>query len=336
MEAESEALTVAPAQAANWLEHVANDTRRLVQSLPSYTDEELLVCRQSAEVLNEASWIVICATDHEIMKRAQPVRDRYKGDLTKSGIYATAIRQAKATGLDATTIIRNATIFKNFGHLLTNKEDPDALRLVELLPEKGYWEAATRAGDGQMRETLDYFADQKSQDPRFTVRAAHRYVTQQKAPPLTMALPSIEENSAAAVAFEYVKQGFTLLSNATGGRLRSILKGFEEEIEYELQLPPCTVMERISMLINEGWDEIDAVSSRAGWPREWVVAWFRRMADLDWVRPFDKGRVEGARGASRQGWTLTPLFYKELERIKGQPLETVELTPQDWRMLKID
>jgi hypothetical protein len=59
-----------------------------------------------------------------------------------------------------------------------------------------------------------------------------------------MALPAIEENGAAEAAFQYVKQGFAFLSEATGGRLRSILKGFEEEIEYELQLPPCTVMER--------------------------------------------------------------------------------------------
>ena len=326
---------VSSSQAANWLEHVASDTRRLVAALPSYTDDELIVCRQSAEALNEASWIVICATDHEIMKRAQPVRNRREGDLSQSGIYATAVRQAKAVGLDATTILRNATIFRNFGHLLTDKQDPAALRLVELLPEKGYWEAATRAPEGRMRETLEHFADQKSQDPRFTVKLAHRYVNQQKAPPLTMALPSIQENEAADAALEYVRQGFELLNKATAGRLKAILQGFEEEIEYELQLPPCTVMERISMLIQEGWDEIDAIKDRAGWPRDWVVAWFRRMEDLDWARPFEKGRVDGARGASRQGWTLTPKFYKELKIVQGQPLETVELTPQDWRRIEI-
>jgi tRNA (Thr-GGU) A37 N-methylase len=123
MEAESEALIVAPAQAVNWLEHVANDTRRLVQSLPSYTDEELLVCRQSAEVLNEASWIVICATDHEIMRRAQPVRNRQEGDLTKSGIYATAVGRPRRLAWTQPRLFETLQ-FSATSASLTNKEDP--------------------------------------------------------------------------------------------------------------------------------------------------------------------------------------------------------------------
>lgn len=327
---------VPPAQAVHWMEGVATDTQRLVAALPSYTDEELVACREQAEVLGRAAWIVTCAADHEIMKRAQPVRNRREGDLSKSGIYATAQRQARAVGLDPTTILRNATIFKNFGELLMGDGDPEALRLTEVLPDKGYWDAASHAPEGEMRSYLDYFAAQKEADPRFNVRAAWRYVNEQKAPPITMALPPLRDNEAADAAFQYVLQGFNMLNKATGNRLRGVLKGFQEELEYELRLPPCTVMERIANLIDEGYDEIDIIKDRAGWPRDWVVAWFKHMQASDWARPFEKGRVEGARGASRQGWVLTDKFFEVLKGVqdKGEP-EVVTLTPQDWNKLSI-
>ena len=332
-----EALAVVPPdQAVHWLERVATDTQRLVTALPHYTDDELVECRRVADTLHHASWIVICATDHEIMKRAQPVKNRREGDLSKSGIYATAARQAHAVGLDPTTILRNATIYKNFGHILTSQDDPEALRLTEILTDKGYWDAAAHAPEGEMRSYLDYFAAQKEADPRFTVKAAWRYVNEQKAPPITMALPPLRENEAADAALAYIRQGFTMLNQATGNRLRGVLKGYEEELEYELKLPPCTVMERIATLIDEGWDEIDVIKERAGWPRDWVVAWFKQMEAADWARSFPKGQVEGARGAPRKGWTLTDQFYKELKAIKAQGVpEVVELSPQDWNRLSI-
>jgi len=327
---------VPPGQAVHWLEHVASDTQRLVAALPHYSDDELVECRRVADTLHHASWIVICAADHEIMKRAQPVKNRREGDLSKSGIYATAVRQARAVGLDPTTILKNATIFSNFGHLLTSQEDEEAIRLTEVLTDKGYWLAACSAPEGEMRSYLDYFAAQKEADPRFTVRAAWRYVNERKAPPITMALPPLRENEAAEAALEYIRQGFALLNKATGNRLRGVLKGFEEELEYELRLPPCTVMERLATLIEEGWDEIDVIKDRAGWPRDWVVAWFKTMEAHDWARPFDKGRGEGARGASRQGWVLTDRFFEALKGVKaqGEP-EIVELSPRDWNRLSI-
>ena len=100
-------------------------------------------------------------------------------------------------------------------------------------------------------------------------------------------------------------------------------------------IPKKTLL-HLATLIEEGWDEIDVIKDRAGWPRDWVVAWFKTMEAHDWARSFDKGRVEGARGASRQGWVLTDRFFEALKGVKaqGEP-EIVELSPRDWNRLSI-
>lgn len=326
----------APAQAVHWLQRVSEDTQRLVSALPDYGDEELLACRAEAEALGRASWIIVTRIDHEIMVRAQRVSNKKQGDLSQSGIYATAARQAKATGLDPTTILKNATIYRNFGDILTSPNDPESLRLTEVLRDKGYWLAATYAPVGEMRDYLKYFADQKENDPTFTVRAAHRYVQEQKAPPLVTALPPLKDNAGVDAAYQLVKQAFAALNDATDGRLRGMLRGYEDEISYELQLPSTTIMAEIAKLIEDGYDEIDIIRDRASWPRDWVVRWFKTMQECDWARPFDKGRVEGARGANRQGWTLTNRFYEELQRVTGhtRPPETITLQPGEWLQVK--
>jgi hypothetical protein len=318
-----------PSHAVHWLQRVAEDTQRLIDALPGYADEELLACRAEAEALGRASWIIVARIDHEIMARAQRVSNKKQGDLSQSGVYATAVRQGRAANLDPTTILKNATIYRNFGHILTDTENPESLRLTEVLRDKGYWLAATYAPTGEMVNYLKYFADQKEADPRFTVRAAHRYVQEQKAPPLTTPLPPLKDNATVDAAFQLVKQAFATLNDATDGRLRGMLRGYEDEIAYELQLPSSTVMAEIAKLIEAGYDEIDVIRDRASWPRDWIVRWFKTMQECDWARPFNKGRVEGARGATRQGWTLTPRFYAELKRVTDQaePCEAITLLP---------
>jgi hypothetical protein len=320
-------------EACHWLDRVGEDARRLVANLPHYTDDELLACREAAETLNKASWIVLCAADHEIMSRANRVSNRKEGDKTQTGIYATAVRQAKAVGVDPTTILRNSTIYANFGHILTGSQEPEHLFLVETLQDKGYWDAASHAPMGEMLNALMYFATQKADNPRFTVREAWRWINEQKAPPIDKLLPSIEENEALDAAMQYTKQAFDLLNKATGNRLRGQLKGYLEEIEWEMKLPPQSVAERLYDLINEGYDEVDIVKERSGWPRDWVVAWFKRMELEDWVRPFEKARVEGARGAARKGYVTTDKFKKALKELQGQgqdaAISVIPVAP-DW------
>ena len=320
--------------ACHWFERVAQDTHRLVASLSKYTDDELLAFRETAERLNNASWIAICAADALIMERAQPVKHRRAGDKEQTGIYAVAVRQAKATGLDPTTIIRNATIFKNFRTILSGaSNDPEHLFLVEKLQDKGYWDAASHAPEGRMQEALHYFANQKEANPRFTVREAWRWINEQKAPPVETMLPPLSDNEAVENAFQYVKQGFAMLNDVTAGRLRGQLNGYIEEIEWELKLPPCSIMERLYDLIEQGYDEVDIIRERGGYPRDWVVAWFKRMALEDWVRPFEKPRVEGARGQARTGYVVTDKFLQALKQAKGKGKadEFINLAPGDWR-----
>lgn len=321
------------AEACHWLDRVGEDARRLVASLPNYTDDELIACRETAETLNKASWIVLCAADHEIMKRANRIGNRKEGDKTQTGIYATAVRQAKAVGVDPTTILRNSTIYANFGHILTGSQAPEDLFLVETLQDKGYWDAASHAPIGEMHNALRHFALQKAGNPRFTVREAWRWINEQKAPPISTALPPLADNEAAQMALQYTQQAFQILNQATGNRLRGQLKGYLEEIEWELQLPSQSIAERLFALINEGYDEVDIVKERAGWPRDWVVAWFKRMELEDWVRGFEKPRVEGARGATRKGYVTTNKFKQALKELQGQPKEaTVAVAPiaPDW------
>lgn len=328
-----ESVGVSIKDACHWLEGVGNDTRRLVANLPNYTDDELLACREAAETLSKASWIVLCAADHEIMRRANRVIRRKEGDKTQTGIYATAVRQAKAVGVDPTTILRNSTIYANFGRILTESQQPEDLFLVETLQDKGYWDAASHAPEGQMHDAIRYFALQKADNPRFTVREAWRWINEQKAPPINTLLPPLEENEALQAAMQYTKQAFDLLNKATGNRLRGQLKGYLEEIEWEMKLPPQSVAERLYSLINEGYDEVDVVKERSGWSRDWVVAWFKRMELEDWVRPFEKARVEGARGAARKGYATTDKFKQALRELQGQPKEAaVAVTPvtPDW------
>lgn len=331
---ENQSLELVPAaEACHWLDQVTRDAQRLAQAIRSYDDEALLATRETAEALNKASWIVITACDHEIMSRANRVSNRREGDKTQTGIYATAARQAKATGLNPTTILRNATIYANFGNILTGN-DPESLFLVETLQDKGYWDAA--AHSPSMHDAIRFFATQKAASPKFTVREAWRWVNEQKAPPMEAQLPSLQENEAAEAALQLIKQGFDLLNQTTANRLRGQLKGYLEEIEWELRLPPCSIMERLYDLIEQGYDEIDIIKERTSWPRDWVVAWFKRMEAEDWVKPFEKPRVEGARGAARKGYVLTPAFKKALSAYKKSEDPVQVLAPDDWRIMRVE
>jgi hypothetical protein len=316
---------VNPASAAShWVDRLAEDAHRLVASLPGYTDEELIAFRETAERLYKVSWVAICAVDHEIMSRAQRISHKRAGDLSQQGIYATAVRGARALGgVSPATILRNAQIYANFGDILTNPDGAsENARLAFLLPDKGFWDAAAHAPDGQMWQALQYFADQKEADIRFSTRDAYRWVREQKAPPLTSLIPSLADDEEVKTALVALDAAFAELSRVTADRLAPILRGYREEIREELQLPPMSVLERIAQLLEDGYDEVDIIRDRIAGDRNHVIAWLRQMVDQDWVRPFEKHRIEGARGAARTGYAPTPRLAQAIRALKREQIES--------------
>lgn len=325
---------VNPASAAcHWVESLAQDTSRLVASLPQYSNEDLIEFRATAERLHYVSWIAICAADQELMSRANKIGYKKAGDLTQQGIYATAQRAAKALGVSPETVRRNAQLFANFQSILMNPTaSPENARLTELLPDKLFWLAASEAPDGQMRAALDYFADQKEQGIRFSTRDAFRWVREQKAAPLIQIIPSLADEPEVKNAITTLDAAIDALNRATAHRLAPVLKGMRQEIVEELQLPPMTIVERIALLIEDGYDEADIIRERGAWDRDHVIAWLRQMTDEGWLQPFEKPRIEGARGAARMGYTTTPKLARAIRELKRAQVEAnlPDLGPADF------
>lgn len=307
------------AAGCNWMDGLSSDLRRLIDALPSCGDDELMALQNAIGRLAQMSWIAECAVDYEIMQRAR----RYSRD-NRSGVCATALAHAEAVGRGQRVVMRNAEIYDNFrGVLLAEHPTPEDARLRELLPEKTFWLAATSALPGHMRESLEYFADQRENNPAFSVKDAIRYIREQKAPDILEIVPTMADEADVVDALKDLDAAHIRLRKLAGDRIGPLLKDQRQAIVLALNVPAQAVLTSVARLIEDGFDEVDTLASRGGWPRDHVKAWFRQMLAQGWVRAYDKT-------SGRLGYALTEKGQQEcldaITRAKTQSAE-IQLTP---------
>lgn len=287
------------AEGMHWLQAIEADTDRVIASLPARTDEELIDIRLASRGLGRAAWRIECAADAEIMRRLNDPRGRGRHD-TEGRVIAAAVRDhADAVGVPPRTIYQNAQIHNTF----FSSVGANTRRLksggLDHLEEKEYFRAALCAENPI--EQIEEFARAKTEDPRFSTRDAWRRVQEAKTPPLDETIPALCDRADVNAAWAEF-QTATAKLKAVAPRLSGLLKGYLEEIQYELSLPEQTIAQAIHDLISQGIDEADLIAERLQKDRIHVQVWLNRLCELDELESFEKERAPGARGQARIGY----------------------------------
>jgi hypothetical protein len=153
----------------NKLEAMEHD---VIALLPSLTDDQVMETRSSARLLYASAWKIEVACDAEIWDRTERVIvGRGNKDVDEKGIMAAVNKRAAELGCGASTILKNAQIFKRFKKTLTAES---------ILDDKGFYQAALSADDPD--EAIEEFAKQKSENPTYRVADAWKHV-KKPAPP---------------------------------------------------------------------------------------------------------------------------------------------------------
>lgn len=329
---ESEALTAAPsltldaAAVVHGLTTLEEHTQIILTALPNYEDEQLLEVLKSARQAGAACWQIECACQYEILNRLESRQGKKDG---MPGKQKEIDRLGAALGVTRKTLTRNAAI----GQLLTQLRDSPVPKswIDKNLPEKQFFVEAISAP--KPLQALVQFAEAKEENPFYHSGDARRWVVAQKSPAISAQMPSLIDEPGMQAAWSQYLNATRILREASHGRLNGLLTAQEAELREELSAPPCLVMERIEELLRQGYDEIDLMAERGGWERDWVIRWFRKLEEDRCLNSYEKERItEGARGAARTGYTPTPTFYRELDKLMGRvPLDaSVKMGRSTW------
>lgn len=138
--------------------------------LPKLSDDEVMETRTTARLLFASAWKIEIACDNEIWDRTEKaVRGRGNKDVDEKGIMAAVNKRAEELGCGASTILKNAQIFKRFKNTLTSESHLD---------EKGFFLAALSAPDPDA--AIEDFSQKKLDNPYFRVTDAWKQVETQK------------------------------------------------------------------------------------------------------------------------------------------------------------
>nr|MDQ3326963.1 site-specific DNA-methyltransferase [Chloroflexota bacterium] len=131
---------------------------RIIERLPSLSDEGLLRAREASVTLGRVAWRIECACDAEEVGRA--IERGHKTEEIKD--------YAKQLNVGTTTVYRNADIHRVF-FPRTGKND-----LEDILPDKMYWRAALDAPNPIA--AIEMFAEIKGAGTHFLPADAERLV----------------------------------------------------------------------------------------------------------------------------------------------------------------
>lgn len=152
----------------NKLEKVERD---VIALLPSLTDDEVIDTRTTARLLYCSAWKIEIACDAEIWDRAQrSTGGRGNTDKEEKGIMAAVNKRAAELGCGASTIRKNAQLYRRFETVLSGEQS--------ILDDKGFFQAALTADDPDA--AIETFAKKKLDNPHYRVADAYRDIEQEK------------------------------------------------------------------------------------------------------------------------------------------------------------
>lgn len=300
------AIASAAAAAIDWMNEIERRADEVIEALPQRTDEEVIEIRTSARTVGRASWRIEAACDAEILDRTKLKGGRGQKDIEGVGVVATVKRVAAELGVSPRTIFDNARIHNTF---FAPKTDADigttfADGTDDHLEEKEYYKAALASPDP--RETLEYFARQKAENPRFSTGDAWRVVKEKPAPPLSEMLPAIADERVMKIWVDYcnisrrVAEAVPMASETIRYHL--------EEMKFIIETPAQQVQERIIGLVqNQGINELDPIAHAMQENRETVRVWLNRMVEegtLATRQQMQEERAPGGRGPARTYYEL--------------------------------
>lgn len=308
MDTAIELATVSAAATIHWLTALEGDTDKVIASLPEREDDELLTIRRQASILGKCAWRIEAACDAEIVKRGHARRGRGNKDIEGAGVKAAVAKHAAELNVDPRRVWENAQLHANFFDTENSASARTNLASngsVEILEDKSFYLAAMASDDPHA--TLEYFAQQKTENPFYSTRDAWRDVKAAKAPPLNQELRPLIEDDAVRQAWASFQSASRDLSTATqkaGIPLGAMLRGFLDELQYEIQKPGVTRQQQLLDLIGQGVDECDLIANHTGIDRIHVQVWLNRLEDDGVLESFEKERAPGARGQARTGYRV--------------------------------
>lgn len=151
----------------NKLEAIEHD---VIALLPTLTDDEVIETRNTARLLFASAWKIEVACDAEIWDRTKrAMNGRGNKDVDEKGIMAAVNKRAQDLGCGASTVLKNAQIFKRFKKTLTTES---------ILDDKGFFQAALASNDPDA--TIEVFAQKKMDNPHYKVADAWRDIEAEK------------------------------------------------------------------------------------------------------------------------------------------------------------
>lgn len=290
------------------LNQVEENKDAIIAAIPSLADEPLIELRMQAKVLGRAAWEIECAADAEILTRESRRRGRGVKDEDGAGVEAAVRKHAAAIGVTPRTIYRNAEIHRTFFNTDSAVRNKDQNGPTDILDEKEFYNAAKASDDPHA--TLEYFAQQKTENPFYSTRDAWRYVKELKCPPIDSPVPPLIEDPTVKAWYD----NFIRIAREAPRGVNRILSHAVEEVRDYVQRASGDRLTQVLNLIREGTDEQDLIAVETCVDRIHVAVWLNRMMDEGLIASFDKPRSPGARGAARTGHRLTDLGIASLRK----------------------
>ena len=301
------AIASAAAAAIDWMNEIERRADEVIEALPQRTDEEVIEIRTSAGTVGRASWRIEAACDAEILDRTKLKGGRGQKDVEGVGVVATVKRVAAELGVSPRTIFDNARIHNTF---FAPQTDADAGTTVadctdDHLEEEEYYKAALASPDP--RETLEYFARQKAENPRFSTGDAWRIVKEKPAPPLSEMLPAIADERVMKIWVDYCTASRRMAEAVP--MASETIRYHLEEMKFIIETPAQQVQDRIIGLIqNQGINELDPIAHAMQENRETVRVWLNRMVEEGTIatrQQIQEERTPGGRGPARTYYELS-------------------------------
>jgi hypothetical protein len=285
--------------AIDFFNRVEGAADQIISELPDMADDEILEVRQGARTLGRMAWRVEFACDSEILNRESMRRGRGIRDEEGKGVDAAVRKHAAALGVHPRTIYGNASVHKTFFNSASANSNKLKDGLLDILEDADFYRAAMQTEDPHA--TIEKYAQEKTKNPFFSTRDAWRMNKEATTPPLDQTVPALCDQEDVVEAWGEFQDICRKLATVAP-RLRGLINGYLEEVQYELTVPPQTVEQTIYELLRQGWDEVDQVAERMKKDRIHVQVWLNRLCEIGKLESFEKERAPGARGAARTGY----------------------------------
>jgi len=294
-----------PSRGIQRLAAIQTEAERVLRSLPSLSDEELLEARKVASTIGRCAWLIEYAIDAELLQRLGEKRGRGNKDTNERGLTALAKERAGELGIHHSQVWRHVQVINTFFPEILVKPE-NILADQSSILEPTYYELALRSTDPHA--TIKEFKRAKASDPNFSTREARKAVQTQSAPDLSSVVECALDNPEARAAWEAFKRACRGLG-AHVPIVRGILNGYVEELEYELSLPAKPLRERILAKIaeaDEGGVSVEDLAQLTGYHRDICAVFLQRLkADGHLVEKFRKS--EYSKTADKRGTRLYAL-----------------------------